>query len=262
MSASTTIAFNDGAQYERMMGKWSQLVGAVFLDWLAPRAGLRWVDVGCGNGAFTEMIVERCAPSFVEGIDPSEGQLAFARSHRAGGNVRYQQGDATVVPFADQSFDVAMMALVLFFVPDPVKAVSEMKRVVRPGGCVTAYLWDITRGGSPPTAIWDEIEQMGIKPARPPQALASRLENLKALWSGASLEAIETREIVVERSYADFESYWQISMGANVGAQVAEMSAADRETLKRRVAARMPTDASGRISYTARANAIKGRRPA
>ena len=62
------------------MGTWSRLAGEIFLDWLAPRPGLRWIDIGCGNGAFTELLVERCAPAEVQGIDPSEAQLAFART--------------------------------------------------------------------------------------------------------------------------------------------------------------------------------------
>ena len=63
----TQIRFDDGASYERYMGKWSQLAGEAFLDWLNPPAGLQWLDVGCGNGAFTEMLVERCAPVSVQG---------------------------------------------------------------------------------------------------------------------------------------------------------------------------------------------------
>jgi ubiquinone/menaquinone biosynthesis C-methylase UbiE len=50
------------------------------LDWLAPPPGLRCIDIGCGNGAFTELIVQRCAPAKVQGIYPSQGQLAFARN--------------------------------------------------------------------------------------------------------------------------------------------------------------------------------------
>ncbi len=75
---NSTIRFDDGNAYEEYMGKWSQLAGGTFLDWLAPKTGLRWLDVGCGNGAFTEMLIERCAPVSVEGIDPSEAQLAYA----------------------------------------------------------------------------------------------------------------------------------------------------------------------------------------
>jgi ubiquinone/menaquinone biosynthesis C-methylase UbiE len=70
----------DGASYEQSMGIWSRLAGEIFLDWLAPPMGWRWIDIGCGNGAFTQLLVERCAPVEVQGIDPSEGQLAFART--------------------------------------------------------------------------------------------------------------------------------------------------------------------------------------
>jgi hypothetical protein len=64
--------FTDGAAYERLMGRWSALVGEVFLDWLAQPKRLRWLDVGCGNGAFTELIVAHCTPAEVQGLDPSE----------------------------------------------------------------------------------------------------------------------------------------------------------------------------------------------
>ena len=111
------IRFDDGAAYERIMGIWSQLAGEQFLDWLAPAGGQRWIDVGCGNGALTELIVQRCAPAGVEGVDPSEGQLAFARTRPASRIARFKQGDAMALPYDDKSFDVAIMALVIFFGP-------------------------------------------------------------------------------------------------------------------------------------------------
>ena len=86
-----------------------------FLDWLAPPGGLRWLDVGCGNGAFTELIVERCAPAEVQGIDPSQGQLAFARERPAARVAEFRQGDAVGLPFAEGRFELAVMALVIFF---------------------------------------------------------------------------------------------------------------------------------------------------
>src|SRR6266436_3757131 len=113
------IRFDDGAAYERMMGAWSRLTGEVFLDWLAPPSGLRWIDIGCGSGAFCELLVERCAPVEVHGIDPSEAQLAFARKRPASRLAQFRQGDAMALPFPDDSFDAAIMALVIFFVPDP-----------------------------------------------------------------------------------------------------------------------------------------------
>ena len=56
------ISFNDGEAYERFMGKWSRLAGDVFLEWLKPKWEFHWLDVGCGNGAFTELLFDRVDP--------------------------------------------------------------------------------------------------------------------------------------------------------------------------------------------------------
>src|SRR5215471_5926931 len=117
--AEQQIRYEDGAAYERQMGAWSRLAGDVFLDWLQPPSGLHWIDVGCGNGAFTELLIERCAPASIDGVDPSEDQLAFARTQPAGKRARYHKGDAMALPFASGAFDAAVMALVIFFVADP-----------------------------------------------------------------------------------------------------------------------------------------------
>jgi SAM-dependent methyltransferase len=256
------IRFDDGAAYERMMGTWSRLAGDVFLDWLAPASGLRWIDVGCGNGAFTELIVERCRPAEVQGIDPSEGQLAFARTRPAGRMANFRQGDALALPFPQAAFDAAVMALVIFFVPDPAKGVAEMMRVVRPGGTVAAYAWDILGGGFPLEPLRIEMRALGITPLNPPSAAASRMDALKELWAGAGLTAIETREIIVQRTFANFDDFWATSlMGASVGPTIAALPPGDVELLKTRVRARLPADSAGRIAYQARANAIKGRVP-
>jgi ubiquinone/menaquinone biosynthesis C-methylase UbiE len=144
------IRFDDGASYERTTGVWSKLAGNVFLDWLKPQSGLRWVDVGCGNGAFTELIFNRFAPTEVHGIDPSEAQLDFARTRAGARTAKFQLGDAIALPFSDDSFDVAVMALAIYFVPDPAKAVAEMARVVRPRGQIAmvqaAIYFKTTRG--------------------------------------------------------------------------------------------------------------------
>ena len=165
-----TIVFNDGAAYERMMGTWTRLAGAVFLDWLEPAAGLRWLDVGCGNGAFTQLVIERCAPEAIDGVDPSEAQLAYARARPSARMARFQLGDAMAAPFPDDAFDVAVMALVIFFVPDPAKGVAEMTRVVRPGGTVATYVWDMMGGGHPLELMHAEMHAMGFATPRPPRS--------------------------------------------------------------------------------------------
>ena len=203
----TQIRFEDGAAYERMMGNWSRRAGSIFLDWLAAASDLKWIDVGCGNGAFTELLVERCAPVEIQGIDPSEGQLAFARTRPAARIAKFSRGDAMALPFPTDAFDVATMALVIPFVPEPIKGVAEMTRVVRPGGMVATYIWDMLGGGFPLDPIRIEMSAMGLTVLNPPRLEASRIEVLRELWTRASLDAVETREITVERTFAGFEDF-------------------------------------------------------
>ena len=257
------IRFDDGAVYEQMMGIWSRLAGEIFLDWLAPPQGLRWIDVGCGNGAFTELLVQRCAPEHIQGIDPSEGQLAYARNRLAARKAEFRLGDAMALPFEAQRFDAAVMALVLVFVPEPERGVAEMARVVKPGGIVASYMWDMLGGGFPLEPLLIEIRAMELTAPRPPQREASRMEAMRDLWKNADLEDIETREIAVERSFASFDDFWATCMKSpSLGPMMAALPMRDLETLKSRVRVRLPVDSAGRITHGARANAIKGRVPA
>jgi ubiquinone/menaquinone biosynthesis C-methylase UbiE len=258
--AGPEIRFEDGAGYEQVMGRWSRIAGTIFLDWTAPPRGWRWLDVGCGNGAFTELLVERCAPTEVHGIDPSPAQLDYAKKRAAARLAQFQQGSALALPFERDRFDAATMALVIFFVPDPAKGVAEMARVVRPGGQVAAYAWDFPGGGFPYEAIRAEIAAAGVTPVAPPSADASRIEALRALWQAAGLEGVETREIAVERRFADFEEFWAAGLlSAGIRATLATMAPEAAATLKERVRERLPADAAGGITVGARANAVKGR---
>jgi SAM-dependent methyltransferase len=254
------IRFDDGVGYERYMGKWSQLAGEMFLDWLAPRAGLRWLDVGCGNGAFTEMIVDRCAPSSVVGIDPSEGQLAYARTRPASRVAEFRLGDAMALPFPDNAFDVAVMPLVIFFVSDPVKGVAEMARVVSRGGIAAAYAWDMAGGGFPYAALVTEIRELGMTVPEPPSPGASRLDTMQDLWTAAGLDAVETRTIEVRRTFADFDDYWATTfLAPSMGPLLRAMAPEVLAHLKAVMHTRLLDDTNGRITYAARANAVKGR---
>jgi ubiquinone/menaquinone biosynthesis C-methylase UbiE len=260
--AKHQILFDDGAGYERMMGNWSRLAGEIFLDWVAPSSGLRWIDIGCGNGAFTEVLVERCGAAEVQGIDPSEGQLAFARTRPAARVAEFRQGNAMALPFSEDRFDAAVMALVIFFIPHPAKGVAEMARVVCPGGTVATYAWDILGGGFPLEPIYAEMRTMNITPLLPPTSEASRMAALRDLWTVAGLHAVESREITVQRTFADFDDFWTTSLlGSSIRPIVAEMTSGDVDLLKKRVRARLPADVAGRIAYSARANAVKGRVP-
>ena len=262
MSSPEPIKFTDGAAYERFMAPWSRSAGTLFLDWLAPSPGLDWVDVGAGNGAFTELLLAKSAPSSVSAIDPSDAQIATARQKFLAKPVELSIGDAMALPYDANHFDAAVMALVLFFVPDARKGAAEMVRVTKPGGRVASYTWDIVRGGTPTQPLWEELDSLGIPAARPPSADISRFESLKALWAELGLREIETRELVVERTFADFDDYWLSMVVSSPSGIVGKLSEAQGAELKRRLEARLPTSASGQITVHASATAIKGRKAA
>jgi hypothetical protein len=88
------------------------------------------------------------------------------------------------------------------------------------------------------------------------------MEALRDLWTDAGLEAVETRQITVHRTFANFEDFWMTGLKSpSLGSTVAAMACGDVETLKRRARARLPADNQGRITYGARAHAVKGRLP-
>jgi ubiquinone/menaquinone biosynthesis C-methylase UbiE len=202
--------------------------------------------------------VERCAPLEVQGIDPSEGQLAFARKRPAARIAKFSRGHAMALPFPPDTFDAATMALVISFVPDPIKGVAEMVRVVRPGGTVATYVWDMLGGGYPGEPIRIEMRAMGLTVLSPSDE-ASRIEALHDLWTRTGLDAVQTREITVQRTFDDFEDFWTTSLlASSAQVTIAAMVPNDIEMLKARVRARLSADAKGRITNSACANAVKG----
>ena len=256
--------FTDGEAYERLMGRWSRIVGEAFLDWLNAPKSLRWLDVGCGNGAFTEELFARCAPAAVTAIDPSDDQLAYARARPGVRMTDFRVGDAQNLPFADNTFDVAAMALVISFLPDPHTAAAEMARVVRPGGWVAAYMWDGPGGGTPVHPIYLALESMGMTSVRPPNPAASGRDVMQGLWENAGLESVETRVIRIPTVYSDFDDFWDSNV-VPIGPQgkiIAGMSAGAREELRTRLRDHLPASSDGRIVYESFANAVKGRVPA
>ncbi|HEY4081048.1 MAG TPA: class I SAM-dependent methyltransferase [Burkholderiaceae bacterium] len=257
--SDTDIVFDDGASYENMMGRWSMLVGERFLEWIAPPKQARWVDVGCGNGAFTEMIVQRCQPVDVQAFDPAPAQLQYARQRMpASVPVAWHEGSAMALPLADASCDVAVMALVLFFVPTPTVGVAEMCRVVRSGGIVAAYHWDILDGGFPLAPIGIETKALGIAPKLPPSVDASTIPASTALWTEAGLKDVRTTQFTVERTFENFDAYWNSAATSNtLRPMFANLSDEQVALVKSRTQARV-NGGAGPLTLSARANAICG----
>ena len=256
---STTYVFDDGGAYEDFMGVWSRRIGDPFLDWLAPAPGLAWADIGCGNGCSTEQLCQRAAPRAVEALDPSPEQLAHAAVRLKGLPVTLRQGDAMALPLADGSVDAALMALVIFFVPDPARGVAEMARVTKPGGLVSAYSWEVPAGGMPWQRVWEAQERLGIPVLRPPSSEIARPEALLDLWRGAGLVEVAQRRIHAERRFEDFAGFWSTYLKGPLRATLPEdrLGALREET--RRVLGCAETGEP--VTITGFASAVKGRVP-
>jgi ubiquinone/menaquinone biosynthesis C-methylase UbiE len=255
------MTWNDGEAYERFMGQWSRVAGRIFLDWLALPKGLKWLDVGCGTGAFTEVLEQTCAASEIVAIDPAASHVEYAQSRHTAKDAQFQVGDARSMPFEDGRFDAAVSALVLNFIPDREKAVVEMRRVVRSGGTVAAYVWDFAGHNGTAQHLNAALRQLGgVDTGGALNAESTSQDILKDLFLSAGLADVETRPIEISVTYRDFDDYWESNTGftSPAGNIVKAMPEDKREALKQMVKSKLPVDRSGVISYTARVNAVRG----
>jgi SAM-dependent methyltransferase len=256
-----------GEAYEPYVGRWSRRVAAEFLAWLGLPEGGRWLDVGCGTGALAGAILARCAPAAVTGIDPSEAFLAHARRQVTDPRAAFHRGDAQALPVGDAAFDAAVSGLVLNFVPDQAQAAREMRRAVRPGGTVAAYVWDYAEGMQMMRRFWDAAAALDPAGAGgKDEALRfglCRPGPLRALFEGAGLDGVEVRAIEVPTVFRDFDDYWTpfLAGGAPAPAYCLSLEEDRRAALRERLRASLPTAPDGGIPLTARAWAVRGTAP-
>ena len=182
-------------------------------------------------------------------VDPSPGQLDFARRRPAAELAQFSLGDAQALPFPDRSFDAAAMALVITFIPDPAKAVAEMARVVRPGGVVATYMWDTLNGGVPLTPIETALKAIGKPPPTRASAAASGRDAMQAFWQAAGLQSIEMRQIRIPVAYASFDDFCEFEHRADRAVRAADQRpVAGRAGATQGTAARATAHRSGRAA--------------
>ena len=255
--------FDDAEAYERFMGRWSRTAGKVFLEWLDPPQGARWLDVGCGTGIFTELILNTCSPSAVTGIDPSHAQIEHARGQPVGERAEFHVAGAQSLAFADRTFDVVASALVINFIPDRPAALKEMRRVARRGGLVAGYIWDFAGECTTSTPLRLAMRRVGINPPPTAGTEESSLAHLRTLFEHAGIEAISTRTIDVSMTFAGFDEYWssQTPSFLPVTKMIQALPEAERARLQAALRDELTTTPDGRVVCEARANAIKARVP-
>jgi SAM-dependent methyltransferase len=259
----TDFSFTAGAAYERFMAPWSRAAGAVFLDWLGIPEGRNWLDLGCGTGAFTELLLERTLPGSVVAIDPAPAQIDHARNKPFAGRVDFRVANAEDLPFNENSFDVVVSALVLNFIPEQKRALSEMRRVLRPGGCVAAYVWDLTGELAVTRHITGALRAIKADVPPIPGIKSTRAEALKDMFEAAGFADVTLRPIEVERSFVDFDDYWLSFLENPTPASefIRKMPEAEYEDLRGEVHASLPAASDGSVTFAARANAVKAIKP-
>ena len=196
-----------GATYDAFMGRYSRQLATPFADAAGVRPGGTAVDVGCGPGALTSVLVDRLGADAVAACDPAPGFVSECAARHPG--VRVELGRAESIPFETGRYDHAMAQLVLHFVSAPDAAVGEMARVVRPGGNVGACVWDFDGGMEMLRCYWDAA--LEIDPTAPDEAATMRFGRpgeIAELLLAAGLADVTESTLQVSSRYAGFEELW------------------------------------------------------
>ena len=255
--------WGSGDAYEPYVGRWSRPVAREFLGWLAVPDGGRWLDVGCGTGVLSESILSLASPGEVVGIDPSPVFVDFARDRVRDPRVEFDIGDAQALRADTSTFDAVVAGLVLNFVPDPDRAISEMARVTRPGGTVAAYVWDYAEGMQMMRHFWDAAVAVDPKARELDEGRRFSLckpEALADLFWKAGLVEVKVRASEVPTVFRGFDAYWSPFLGGQAPAPAYAMSLSQerRAALRERIRANLPTNSEGEHHLVARAWAARG----
>ena len=258
--------FAASAGYERFMGRWSCQLAPAYVRFAGVKNGDRVLDIGTGTGSLAATLEATLPESEIVGVDPSEGFITYAQKNAKSTRAHFEVGDAQALKFNDASFDDALALLVMNFVPDHRKAVTEMRRVTRPQGKVSACVWDYDGGMQMLRFFWDEAVAFdpAIEPKDERHMKLSHQGQLSALWSDAGLVNIKEEPLTIEQAYSSFNDYWEpFTKGAGPGgAYVVSLSQDRREQLEARVRKRLLGDRDdGPFKLTATAWCVRGEVP-
>lgn len=195
--------------YISFMGRFSTPLAPLFADvglaGVAPTAAV--LDVGCGPGMLTAELVRRQGASQVSAVDPVATFVTAAAAAHPGAVVR--QASAEALPFADESFDATLAQLVVHFMTDPAGGVGEMRRVTRPGGRVSACVWDHGGGTGPLSAFWRAVLAVESTVTDESSLPGSNAGDLTALFLAAGLHEVSEVPLTVAVDFPTFDAWWE-----------------------------------------------------
>jgi len=245
------------------MGRWSRNLAPLLVQFAGVSDGDAVLDVGSGTGALAAAVAAVAPSGHIVGIDPAGAYVTFARERGLGDRVEFELGDAQQLRFEDRTFDRTLSLLNLNFIPDPDKALVEMRRVTRQGGTVAAAVWDYGHGMEMLRVFWDEAVALTptIDAKDERRMRFCRQGELSALWRAHQLQAVSEEPITIETRFSSFDDYWSpfLEKQGPAGSYVASLNEADREKLRYRLRHRLIGDGTDRpIDLTARAWAVRG----
>jgi len=220
--------------YDGFMGRFSRLLSPQMAELAGITGGQRVLDVGCGTGALTAVLVDRLGASAVTGIDPSESFVAATRDRFP--DVRIEHGSAEALPFDDDAFDAAIAQLVVHFMTDPVGGIREMARVTRTGGVVAACVWDHAGGTGPLHLFWQAANQVQPGARDESDLPGARAGHLIELFKAAGLREVQGSTVDADLEMETFDAYWE-PFNRGVGPAGAHLQSLD-EPMRKRLEAR------------------------
>ena len=226
--------------YQRYMGRYSRPLAEKFVDLVGVRRGDRVLDVGCGPGVLTAPLVERCGAENVAAVDPSPSFAHAAGELFPGVDVR--EAGAEALPFEDAGFDAALAQLVVQFMTDPVAGLREMGRVTRPGGIVSANVWDNAGTTGPLQLFWRAAEEVDPQAHDEGRQAGSREGHLAELMTQAGLRVLQGTSLTVSVHFPSFEEWWSpylLGVGP-AGSYVASLTPELREQVEASCRRRLP----------------------
>ena len=258
--------FSEAEKYERFMGRWSQRLAPAFVKFAGVSDGERLLDVGSGTGSLALAIAAQTRRREVVGIDPSRAFVDFASKRTSDPRIKFQVGDAQKLAFPNASFNRCLALLVMNFIPDARQAMTEMRRVTKPGGWVAASVWDYNEGMTMLRLFWNAAVALDPAVARLDERDMPfcRRGQLSALWKESGFKDVEETELVIDLEFSSFEDYWApfLESQGPAGVFVGSLTKDQREKLKNQlrndVLAGRP---DGPFTLKARAWAVRGRVP-
>jgi SAM-dependent methyltransferase len=259
--------FADANAYQRFMGRWSRLVAPQLVDFTGvPELG-KILDVGSGTGALAFTLAERKPRVHVRGIDPSKEYVEYAKSKNPfPDRVRFETGEAQQLRLGEASFDASLSLLVFNFIPDPMKALREVRRVTKPAGPVSASVWDYGDGMKMLRAFWDGAVNLDSKAEKLDEKHMPlcRAGELSDLWHQGGLENVQERPHVITMEFESFVDYWNAFLLGQgpAGVYVKSLNSDQVNALRREVKSRVSPSAENMpITLSARVWSVRGTVP-